>query len=346
MIQHLQRIFSQISLLEKTRLSDEQAGIVQTISDDLYSIKELLEGTAVVKNSVKGSVESSLFQGEAENFDEQNTGISSESVSRSVNVLVAEDDSINQLVIKKHMEKFGYKADFADNGQDAIEKLKSGNYDIVLMDMQMPVLDGYEAIQIIRKHLPGELNRIPIIAITASILSDASRKCLDAGADDYVPKPYDINDLHEKMEKWVAKNGESVNTKSVNNMNKQSNDHEGKSLIDLNYLNQLSEGDDEFSISMLSYFLENAPAVIADLKQFYAGKDWKNLRNVAHKFKPQLTFMGIKSVFNEVETIEQNAASEKNTDQIPSLIDKTEAVCIEAMKEIKRELDILLEKNQ
>lgn len=342
MIQYLQRIFSQIRLLEKTRLSDEQAGIVQTISDDLHSIKELLEGTAVVKNSDKGSGESRLAQDEADNFDEQSSG----SVSKSINVLVAEDDSINQLVIKKHMEKFGYKADFADNGQDAIEKLKSGNYNIVLMDMQMPVLDGYEAIQIIRKHLPGELNRIPIIAITASILSDAPRKCLDAGADDYVPKPYDINDLHQKIEKWVAKNGESVNAKSVNNMNKQVNDHEGESLIDLNYLNQLSEGDDEFSISMLSYFLENAPTVIADLKQFYAEKDWKNLRNVAHKFKPQLTFMGIKSVFNEVETIEQNAAGEKNTDQIPSLIDKTEAVCVEAMKEIKRELDVLLEKNQ
>lgn len=259
----------------------------------------------------------------------------------TMKVLIAEDVDINQLVIKKHMQKFGFSADFAENGKIAIEKLRTGSYDIVLMDMQMPVMDGYEAIRIIRKDFPEPVNRIPIISITASVMGEAPLKCLEAGANDYVPKPYDIKDLRKKMEKWVTPENNNQNTPDM-----KEEDKKNESLIDLDYLDQLSEGDDDFTISMLSYFLENTPGVLNDMKQFYQDKDWKSLRNAAHKFKPQLTFMGIKSVFNEVETIEQNSANEVNTDEIPELLKKVEAVCIDAMEEIKTELEKILDKNQ
>jgi PAS domain S-box-containing protein len=259
-------------------------------------------------------------------------------------VLIAEDVDINQLVIKKHMQKFGFIAEFAENGKIALEKLKKGNFDIILMDMQMPVMDGYEAIKIIRKDFPDKIKNIPIISITASVMGEAPQKCLEAGANDYVPKPYNIVDLRQKMEKWVGEKPDK-NTNTEGEM-QENNNQEKKSLIDLEYLNQLSEGDDDFSISMLSYFIDNTPTVLREMKQFYEEKDWKNLRNVAHKFKPQLTFMGIKSIFNEVETIEQNAASVVNLTDIPPLIDRCEKVCLEAMNEIKLELEKLLDKNQ
>lgn len=259
----------------------------------------------------------------------------------TMKVLIAEDVDINQLVIKKHMQKFGFSADFAENGKIAVEKLRTGSYDIVLMDMQMPVMDGYEAIRIIRKDFPEPVKSIPIISITASVMGEAPLKCLEAGANDYVPKPYDIKDLRKKMEKWVTPANNNQNTPDM-----KEEDKKNESLIDLDYLDQLSEGDDDFTISMLSYFLENTPGVLNDMKQFYQDKDWKSLRNVAHKFKPQLTFMGIKSVFNEVETIEQNSANEVNTDDIPELLKKVEAVCVDAMEEIKAELEKILDKNQ
>ncbi len=261
----------------------------------------------------------------------------------TMRVLIAEDVDINQLVIKKHMQKFGFNAEFAENGKMAIEKLRTGHYDIVLMDMQMPVMDGYEAIRIIRNDFPEPVKNIPIISITASVMGEAPRKCLEAGANDYVPKPYDIKDLRMKMEKWVSP---SVNNQITPGMNMKEEEKKDESLIDLDYLEQLSEGDDDFTISMLSYFLENTPGVINDLKQFHKDKDWKSLRNVAHKFKPQLTFMGIKSVFNEVETIEQNAANVVKTDDIPVLIKTVEEVCNKAMEEIRTELEKILDKNQ
>ncbi len=259
----------------------------------------------------------------------------------SMNVLIAEDVDINQLVIKKHMQKFGFKADFAENGKIAVEKLRTGHYDIVLMDMQMPVMDGYDAIRIIRNEFPEPVRHIPIISITASVMGEAPMKCLEAGANDYVPKPYDIKDLRKKMEKWV-----NTTTNHQITPDMKEDEKKNESLIDLDYLEQLSEGDDDFTISMLSYFLENTPGVLNDMKQFYKEEDWKSLRNVAHKFKPQLTFMGIKSVFNEVETIEQNAAHVNHTDEIPGLIETVEKVCIKAMEEIKAELEKILDKNQ
>ncbi len=262
----------------------------------------------------------------------------------SLKVLIAEDVDINQLVIRKHMQKFGFLADFAENGKVALEKLKKGSYDIVLMDMQMPIMDGYEAIRIIRNDFPETIRNIPIISITASVMGEAPKKCIDAGANDYVPKPYDIKDLRLKMEKWVTGNNSLPNTMEEAMGEKKQN--RNQPLIDLEYLNQLSEGDDDFTISMLSYFLDNTPTVFREMKQFFEEKDWKNLRNVAHKFKPQLTFMGIKSIFNEVETIEQSAASVTNTEIIPELIEKSEQICVLAMDEIKNELEKLLDKSQ
>ncbi|TVQ89565.1 MAG: PAS domain-containing hybrid sensor histidine kinase/response regulator [Bacteroidetes bacterium] len=257
-----------------------------------------------------------------------------------IKVLIAEDADINQIVLRKHMQKFGFFADFANDGKAALEKLKNESYDIVLMDMQMPVMDGYEAIKTIRSEFSEPLKNIPIISISASVVGQAYQKCLDAGADDYVSKPYDAFELKSKIEEWISKRKPVINTTTMD-----VNDKHKESLIDLEYLEQLSEGDDDFTISMLSYFIDNTPGVIEEMKKFYKEKEWDSLRNAAHKFKPQLTFMGIKSVFQDVENIEQFAAQRRNTDNIPQLIDKTAEVCMSAITEIKAELQKILDKN-
>lgn len=262
----------------------------------------------------------------------------------SIKVLVAEDVDINQLVIRKHMQKFGFETDFAENGRIAIEKLKKAHYDIILMDMQMPIMDGYEAIRIIREEFPEPINKIPIISITASVLNQAIEKCLAAGANDYVPKPYDPNDLRLKMEKWIQEYRTQVNT--FQPMENTLPGQDKASVIDLEYLTQLSEGDDDFSISMLSYFIDNTPVVLNELKEFYDASEWKALRNAAHKFKPQLTFMGIKSIFEDVENIEQSANYVQNTDQIPPLITKVDQVCRQAIEELKMELEKMLSQSK
>ncbi|GEM_PF-1848337 len=276
-----------------------------------------------------------------EKKEEEKPLINTNSNGEPYKVLIAEDADINQLVIRKHMQKLGFDADFADNGKIALEKLRNKKYDIVLMDMQMPVMDGYQTIKSIRNDFAAPVNHIPIISITASVMREASGKCIEAGADDYMPKPYDVAELKTKMEKWIKKNKyETKSTTPV--MQEDHKSQNAESLIDLEYLEQLSEGDNDFTISMLSYFIDHTPGVIAEMKQYYKEKDFKALRNVAHKFKPQLTFMGVKSIFQDVENIEQYANTGTNTEAIPQLIQRTEEVCMKALVEIKAELEKML----
>ena len=121
---------------------------------------------------------------------------------KNLNILVAEDMALNQILIKIILENFGFECDIAENGLIAIEKLQHGNYDIILMDIQMPKMDGFEA----TKHIRTQLNsQIPIIALTADITKIDIEKCEVVGINDYVPKPIDEKLLYDKIMKYVGK---------------------------------------------------------------------------------------------------------------------------------------------
>ncbi|MBS4012179.1 MAG: response regulator [Bacteroidetes bacterium] len=121
----------------------------------------------------------------------------------NIKVLIAEDTELNQIVFRKQMQKMGFGYDFAENGQVAIEKLQTGKFDIILMDMHMPVMDGFEAIKHIRKNMPEPFNSVPIISVSANIMNDTPSLCINAGANDYIPKPFKISELQQKIELLV-----------------------------------------------------------------------------------------------------------------------------------------------
>ncbi len=124
--------------------------------------------------------------------------------NRQARILLAEDNPVNQLVAVAMLERLGYRTDLATNGREAIEALANGNYDVVLMDCLMPDLDGYEAARRIRAGSSGVRNpRIPIIAITADAMSGDRDKCLQAGMDDYLSKPIELQRLSAALEKWL-----------------------------------------------------------------------------------------------------------------------------------------------
>ncbi len=127
-----------------------------------------------------------------------------EKFDKPLNVLIAEDTELNQLILKKTLQKLGYKFSFAENGKQVIEKIKKDNYDLILMDMQMPVMDGYETIEYIRDNFSKPLSSIPIISISANIMSDTPEKCLSAGASDYISKPFSHLALKDKIDKLFS----------------------------------------------------------------------------------------------------------------------------------------------
>ncbi len=125
----------------------------------------------------------------------------------NIRVLIAEDNRINQKVAIGLLKKIGMEADVASNGLEAIKALTIKSYDLVLMDCQMPELDGYKATRRIRSKVDDIINPdIPIVAMTANAMQGDREKCLDAGMDDYISKPVDPNKLYKILEKWISKN--------------------------------------------------------------------------------------------------------------------------------------------
>ncbi len=118
-------------------------------------------------------------------------------------VLVAEDNSVNQLVATEALKRLGYGVDIVANGRDAVAAVRQRSYDLLFLDCNMPVMDGFEACRAIRaSEAPGQ--HMPIIAMTASALKGDREKCLAAGMDDYLPKPVRLNDLRAALERWVS----------------------------------------------------------------------------------------------------------------------------------------------
>jgi CheY-like chemotaxis protein len=117
-------------------------------------------------------------------------------------VLVVEDNPVNQKVVCHMLRKMGFTVELADDGRAGVEMLGQGAFDAVLMDCQMPVMDGYEATRAIRG-LDDEVSRIPIIALTANAMDGDREKCLAAGMDDYLSKPAKADQLREVLNKWI-----------------------------------------------------------------------------------------------------------------------------------------------
>jgi len=119
-------------------------------------------------------------------------------------ILIVEDNLINQKLTALLVEKMNCLYDLAENGKIAIELMKTNIYDLILMDCQMPEMDGYTATQHIRKYKYGENSmKIPVIALTANAMKGDREECLEAGMDDYLSKPIDPLELKEKLEKWI-----------------------------------------------------------------------------------------------------------------------------------------------
>lgn len=124
--------------------------------------------------------------------------------SASARILVAEDNPVNQAVARRLLQRLGYRVDVAKNGKLAAEAASQVGYDLVLMDCQMPEMDGFEATVAIRK-LPGRAGRLPIVALTANALIGDRQKCLDAGMDDYLSKPIDAEELGRVVGEWLER---------------------------------------------------------------------------------------------------------------------------------------------
>ena len=200
----LERIFDNFE-----QASGETSRVYGGTGLGLAIVKKLVElqgGTIFVK-SIKGKGSSFGFTLTFEKTDmkmpnQKEKRIGFNGTNKDVKVLVVEDNSFNQLLIKIKLKEFGFDMDIAENGKIAIEKLKENRYDIILMDLQMPEMDGFEATKYIRKEMKSD---IPIIALTADVTSTDISKSKDTGMNDYLSKPVDEKMLYDVIIRYVDK---------------------------------------------------------------------------------------------------------------------------------------------
>ncbi len=248
----------------------------------------------------------------------------------NISVLVVEDIALNQLLMKTLLDDFGFKRDIAANGKIAIEKLKVQSYDIVLMDLQMPEMNGFDATAYIRNTLHLT---VPIIALTADVTTVDLAKCKSVGMNDYIAKPVDERLLYSKIIEYVNQS----ETKNQTNISKKEEIKFTK-CVNLGYLMDRTKSDRNLMMEMISIYLKQTPPLIQTMKQSLHSQDWDSLYSSAHKIIPSFAIMGMSVDFeNMAKNIQEHASLQKESEDIAEMVFKIENICSQACKELEEE---------
>jgi two-component system, sensor histidine kinase and response regulator len=227
-------------------------------------------------------------------------------------VLVAEDNPVNQEVIRAMLARLGVDTTLVENGEQAVLALDRGSFDLVLLDCQMPVLDGYQAAARIRAAETG--TRTPIIALTANAFADDRQRCLDAGMDDYLTKPVTIGGLAEALLRWTptapktgAQSGgidpprEAVESSAA-----------AQAAIDVSAIaalrNSVRDDEADFVSRLVSIFLKNSREAMPDFDRAIAAGNCTVLGSLAHRMTSSSSYLGAKRLAALLAELEQAAA--------------------------------------
>ncbi len=197
------------------------------------------------------------------------------------------------------MNKWNLDFEVAKNGKIAVDLCRRNKYDLIFMDLQMPVMDGIEASTIIRKELP-QYSEVPIIALSASTLLTKKKLALSAGMDDFLAKPYTPKQLLETTRGYlkVAISSSHSEQKPI------------ESGIDYNYLEELYGDDDEYKLEMFELFIEQLDSNMLHLEKHNRSNDFISIAKLCHKIKPSMAMVGLIDLQSMVEELEHSAKSE------------------------------------
>lgn len=254
---------------------------------------------------------------------------------RNIKVLVVEDIVLNQLLMKTLLEDFGFEHDIAGNGKLAIEKLQNKAFDIILMDLQMPEMNGFETTRYIREKMNS---KIPIIALTADVTTADLEKCKTVGMNDYISKPVNEKLLYRKI---VDSFTNSIPEKEKENIQAI---HPGARLkcVDLTYLYKRTKANPDLMMEMISLYLEQTPVLVEKMKQGLREVNWDSVYSAAHKMIPSFSIMGIHKEYEDMaKKIQEYAGDRQHPDEVQGLVDKIDTICSHACTELKAEYNLI-----
>ncbi len=250
------------------------------------------------------------------------------------NILVADDVVMNQELARMIMESWGLQIDIAANGREALKKVVANNYDLVLMDIQMPEMDGVQSTIAIRDLADKEKSQIPIVALTANVLKHDKERYIASGMNDILAKPF----TEEGLFYIVAKNlGIDVGEKEKPQQHPAENKTTAPGQYDLSMIRSVSGGDEAFIKKMIDIFLATIPQSLNDLQQHAAAEDWEQLGKSAHKLKSTIDSMGINALKQDIRALEGFGRKRENLALIPALVQKVVTVMNACQDAIRRD---------
>jgi PAS domain S-box-containing protein len=237
-------------------------------------------------------------------------------------ILLVEDNDFNRIVAQNSLKMANCEVVEAENGQEAISILKNNSFDIILMDIQMPIMDGIEATIIIRNEL--KLNT-PIIALTANAFKTEIEKCKSIGMNDTITKPFEENVLLETISKYI-------NTPKPTELEYS----KPKLSYNLNNLKTLSRGNEEFVQKMIQIFIKQTNDIIIEAENAIGENNFEEVSRLIHKIKPSIDGMAIDSIKKEVRELELFSKTSNDKEKITEMFSIIKIVLLKVVDEITR----------
>lgn len=288
----VQRIFDRFSQEQSTaNRRFEGTGLGMSIANDIVR----LMGSELIVESEKGKGTRCSFVLYLPYGDSSSIPVSLSTVSegdlKGFKILLVEDNEMNRFIASHSLGFAGCDITEACNGEEAINVLLQNTFDLVLMDIQMPVMDGLEATKVIREKMGL---RTPIIALTANAIKQDLQEFLQSGFNDYVIKPYDEDELLRKTAKYFLQSGKKPTTKTTRLL-----------LYSEKKIKELSQGNLEFESNIKSIFVKMTTNIIHELRMARERMDFETIRSNAHKLKPSLEHLSVDALYHIVRSIEK-----------------------------------------
>jgi len=239
---------------------------------------------------------------------------------RGIQVLIAEDNIMNQHLIRHLMKYWQIDYTLVSNGREAVEALQKQPFSLVLMDIQMPELDGYAATQIIRNDLKLD---VPIIAMTAHAMAGEKEKCLSYGMNEYISKPIKEAELYAMIEQYANATAPAAATN-------------GEPVINLQYLRELSMGDAEFEHAIIRQFIVQVPEELEVLNEAILSRRFIKIKSIAHGMKSSVAYMGLSEKLNHyLQRMETEAVLQPESAHFEEDFEQIKCICNQALAEAR-----------
>jgi CheY-like chemotaxis protein len=255
-------------------------------------------------------------------------------------ILLVEDVELNQLLASRIIESWGVHVDIAKNGKVAVEMMTNGMYDLVLMDIQMPEMDGLEATRHIRNMQDSKKASVPIVALTANVLKGDGDRYLAAGMNDFLSKPFDDKKLFTIISLNLQNGGKSAETPAAYPAPVTNSPKTSEKLYDLSMVQSIAGGDESFIKRMVQIFLDTMPPSVVQMQDELKQQNWDALSKLAHKIKSTIDSMGIGKLKDVIRLIESNGKQKQNLENMAAWVQQVDDVLQDCVHQLKTDFSL------